>query len=177
MISPKTATNHLSISSILCIDAVELGVTHVHVCMSLQAGDLASHVTVDCMASSPDCHGDGDEDGDGFVEGEGEGEEMDRVREEECTRESERNEETEQKMDADSENESEESASSTATAASYLHGDGKTVQKLVARALRKKYNQQQQRSRPRKEKKVTPHNKTKKCKGRRDIKLALDSDW
>ena len=137
------------------------------------------------VASGSGCHGEHDKASDGFVERESEDEETREAREDKPMKEDEGIERRKGKMFADindcpsnSENESEDSAlSSATTTTSYLHGDGKTVQKLVARTLRKKYHHQQQKARPRKDKTMTSYNKTKKNKGKKNIKLGVDSEW
>lgn len=69
------------------------------------------------------------------------------------------------------------SSCTVATTTSYLHGDRTTVQRLVARGLRKKQQQIQRKVRPKKAGKTGGKKSSTKSKGKRELQQSIDSEW
>lgn len=91
-------------------------------------------------------------------------------------------EEAEEPVAESSDSASESAVSSAYTAStttSYLHGERATVQRLVARGLKKKQHQIHRRVRPKKEAKAAAGTKKNgaKNKGKTELKWSLDSEW
>lgn len=79
--------------------------------------------------------------------------------------------------DAGSEGAAVSSTSTVATTTSYLHGDRTTVRRLVARGLRKKQQQNQRRTRPKKEGSMGRRKNGTKNKGKSGLQWSLDVGW
>ena len=91
-------------------------------------------------------------------------------------------EEAEESVAESSDSASESAVSSVysaSTTTSYLHGDRATVQRLVARGLKKKQHQIHRRVRSKKEAKAAAGTKKNgaKNKGKTELKWSLDSEW